>query len=415
MPPHNAINFNKNYDLVIVGGGMAGLALAAGLANTQLKIAIVEAAEHAPTWQATTFNPRVSALSETSRQLLDSLGAWSVMQKLRVNPYQGMRVWDSQGTAEVAFNAAEAGVACLGYLVENSVTQLGLLDVVAGQTNLDWYLGVEAVAISDAVNNQRQLTLSDACVLTAALIVGADGANSRVRNLGAFKTREWNYGHHALVTSVRMEKSHSNAAWQNFSDKGVLAFLPLNLDGDNHWCSIVWSAHPEQAAELMHLDAAAFNQRLAAAFEGRLGQVEFSEKREVVPLRQRHAIDYVKSGLVLIADAAHTIHPLAGQGINLGFADVAALTQVIKQAITDKQPLGSLTVLNAYQHQRKPDNLAMMVLMESFKRLFASQNLPVLLLRNWGMKLVNTNPWVKRQLITQALGLRVLAQQHKPL
>lgn len=400
----------KHYDVVIVGGGMAGLALAAGLANTQLKIAIVEAAEHAPNWQADTFNPRVSALSETSRQLLDRLGAWSVMQKLRINPYQGMRVWDSQGTAEVAFNATQAGVAHLGYLVENSVTQLGLLAAVATQTNLDWFLGVEAVAISDAVNNQRQLTLSNGNVLTAALLVGADGANSRVRNLGEFKTREWNYGHHALVTSVRMEKSHNNTAWQSFSEQGVLAFLPLNKDGDNHWCSIVWSTHPEQAAVLMRLDAAAFNQRLAAAFEGRLGQVEFSEKRQTVPLRQRHAIDYVKSGLVLIADAAHTIHPLAGQGINLGFADVAALTAVIKQAVANKQPLGSLTVLNAYQRQRKPDNLAMMALMESFKRLFATQNLPVLLLRNFGMKLVNTNPWVKRQLITQALGLRVLAK-----
>ncbi|HKM14619.1 MAG TPA: FAD-dependent monooxygenase [Marinospirillum sp.] len=424
MQPQDAIKpdaikpaSSKAYDLVIVGGGMAGMALAAGLAQTHLKLAIVDIAERPPNWQATTFNSRVSALSETSRQLLDRLGAWSAMQKLRVNPYQGMRVWDSQGTAEVAFSAAEAGVAHLGYLVENSVTQLGLLDVVAKQTNLDWYLGVEAVAISDALNNQgqRRITLSNGIALTAVLIVGADGANSRIRTLGAFKTREWNYGHHALVTSVRMEKSHSNAAWQSFSQQGILAFLPLNLDGDNHWCSIVWSTHPEQAAELMHLDATAFNQRLTAAFEGRLGQVEFSEKREVVPLRQRHAINYVKSGLVLIADAAHTIHPLAGQGINLGFADVAALTQVIKQAVINKQPLGSLTVLNAYQHQRKPDNLAMMALMESFKHLFASQNLPVLLLRNLGMKLVNTNPWIKRQLITQALGLRVLAQQNKPL
>ena len=186
MPPHDAINFNKSYfnksyDLVIVGGGMAGLALAAGLADTQLKIAIVDTAEQAPNWQATTFNTRVSALSATSRQLLEGLGAWSVMEKLRVNPYQGMRVWDSQGTAEVAFSAAEAGVTNLGYLVENSVTQLGLLEVVADQANLDWYLGVEAVAISDVVNNQRQLTLSNDTVLTAALIVGADGANSRVR------------------------------------------------------------------------------------------------------------------------------------------------------------------------------------------------------------------------------------------
>lgn len=400
------------YDLIIVGGGMAGLALAAGLVDTKLKIAIIEAVEQAPSWQTTTFNTRVSALSESSRQLLDSLGAWSAMQKLRVNPYQGMCVWDSQGTAEVAFDAAEAGVTNLGYLVENAVTQLGLLEAVSEQSNLDWFTGVEAVAVSEPLNNQgkRELKLSDGRCLEAALIVGADGANSQIRKLGEFKTREWNYGHHALVTSVRMEKSHANAAWQSFNEQGVLAFLPLNMDGDKHWCSIVWSTHPEQAAALMGLDEQDFNQHLTQAFEGRLGKVELSQVRQVVPLRQRHATDYVKPGLALIADAAHTIHPLAGQGINLGFADVAALTAVIKQAALETKPLGSLLVLNTYQRQRKPDNLAMMALMESFKRLFSTQKLPVLLLRNLGMKLVNSSPWVKRKLIAQALGLRPLAK-----
>ncbi|GLR64869.1 UbiH/UbiF/VisC/COQ6 family ubiquinone biosynthesis hydroxylase [Marinospirillum insulare] len=402
----------KNYDVVIVGGGMAGLALAAGLANTGLKLAIVELAEEPPSWQATSFNTRVSALSETSHQLLDELGAWQAMQKLRVNPYQGMHVWDAEGTAEVAFDAAEAGVTHLGYLVENAVTQLGLLEAVADQPSLDWYKGSEASSLSEPLNSQgrRSLVLSDGTCLEAALIVGADGANSKVRQLGEFKTREWNYGQHALVTSVRMEKSHQNTAWQNFSDKGILAFLPLNLEGDNHWCSIVWSTHPEEAAELLSLDEKAFNQQLTQAFEGRLGRVELSQGRQAVPLHQRHATDYVKPGLALVADAAHTIHPLAGQGINLGFADVATLTQVIKQAALDAKPLGSLVVLNNYQRLRKPDNLAMMALMESFKRLFATQKLPVLLLRNLGMKLVNSNPWVKRQLIAQALGLRPLVK-----
>src|SRR5690554_193378 len=402
----------KSYDVVIVGGGMAGLALAAGLAATNLKLALVEAAEQPPNWQASIFNTRVSALSETSRQLLESLGAWSAMEKRRVNPYQGMHVWDGEGTAEVTFDAAEAGVANLGYLVENAVTQLGLLETVANLANLDWYRGVEATELSEPASAQgkRSLVLNDGRCLEAALIVGADGANSKIRQLANFKTREWNYGHHALVTSVRMEKSHGNTAWQNFTEKGVLAFLPLNLEGDNHWCSIVWSTHPEEAAELLALDEQAFNQQLTQAFEGRLGKVELSQTRQVVPLRQRHAIDYVKPGLALIADAAHTIHPLAGQGINLGFADTAVLTQVIKQAAADNKPLGSLMVLNTYQRQRKPDNLAMMALMESFKRLFATQKLPVLLLRNLGMKLVNANPWIKRQLIAQALGLRPLAK-----
>jgi len=323
-----------------------------------------------------------------------------------------MVVWDSEGTAEVAFNAREAGVKNLGYLVENSVTQLGLLEAVKQQANLYWLRGVKPVEISEPLDAAgcRELTLSNGEKIQAGLVVAADGAHSWLRQQGDFATREWDYNHHALVTSVRTEKSHENAAWQRFHASGPLAFLPLNREGDDHWCSIVWSTSPEQAAELLALDEAAFNQRLTSAFEGRLGKVLVSEERGVYPLRQRHAVDYVKPGLALMGDAAHTIHPLAGQGVNLGFLDVATLTQVIEQASQKRQPLGSLAVLKAYQHKRKPDNLAMMALMESFKRLFATRALPVLLLRNLGMKMVNAQPWIKRQLIAQALGIRTLAK-----
>lgn len=402
----------QHFDLVIVGGGMTGLALAAGLAKAPLQIAIVEAAEKPPTWQPEKLEIRVSALSEASRQLLENLGAWPEMQKLRVNPYQGMVVWDSEGTAEVSFNAREAGVKDLGYLVENSVTQLGLLKAVEDQANLHWFRGRKPSQLSEPLDadGRRELTLSDGQQLEAGLVVAADGAHSWLRQQGDFATREWDYHHHALVTSVRTEKSHENAAWQRFHASGPLAFLPLNRDGDDHWCSIVWSTSPEEAAELQELDEATFNQRLTSAFEGRLGQVLTSEERGVYPLRQRHAVDYVKPGLALMGDAAHTIHPLAGQGVNLGFLDVATLTQVVDQAAQKQQPLGSLTVLKVYQQKRKPDNLAMMALMESFKRLFATRALPILLLRNLGMKLVNSQPWVKRQLIAQALGLRALAK-----
>lgn len=402
----------QDLDLVIVGGGMTGLALAAGLADSCLKIAIIEAAEQPPLWQPEVLENRVSALSDASQQLLDQLGAWSPMLKLRVNPYQGMRVWDSEGTAEVGFTAREAGVSNLGYLVENSVTQLGLLEAVSKQNNLHWFRGVKPAAISEPLNasGQRELTLSDGQSLQAQLIVAADGAHSWLRQEGDFATREWDYHHHALVTSVRTEKSHENTAWQRFDASGPLAFLPLNRAGDDHWCSIVWSTSPEQAEALMALDEAAFNQELTLAFEARLGQVLLSEERGVYPLRQRHAVDYVKPGLALIGDAAHTIHPLAGQGVNLGFLDVAALTQVLQRAAQRGQPLGSLQLLKSYQQKRKPDNLAMMALMESFKRLFATRSLPVLLARNLGMKWVNSQPWIKRQLIAQALGMRALAK-----
>ncbi|WP_114416768.1 UbiH/UbiF/VisC/COQ6 family ubiquinone biosynthesis hydroxylase [Marinospirillum perlucidum] len=400
------------FDLIIIGGGMTGLALAAGLAETPLKLAIIEAAQEPPTWKPEQLDMRVSALSEASRQLLERLGAWSAMEKLRVNPYQGMYVWDSEGTAAVEFQARDAGVEDLGYLVENSVTQLGLLEAVKDQQNLTWFRGCKPEKLSPALDagGTRELTLTDGTRLTASLVVAADGAHSWLRHQGGFSTREWNYNHHALVTSVRMEKSHQDAAWQRFDATGPLAFLPLKPDGNDHWCSIVWSTSPEEAEELKALDEDSFNQRLTQAFEGRLGQVLESQERGVFPLRQRHAVDYVKPGLALMGDAAHTIHPLAGQGVNLGFLDVQALTRVVAAAATKGQPLGSLAVLKSYQQQRKPDNLAMMALMESFKRLFATRQLPLLLVRNLGMKLVNSQPWIKRRLVAQALGIRALAK-----
>lgn len=401
----------QQFDLVVVGGGMTGLALVAGLAQTPLKVALIEAAPEPPRWQPEKLEIRVSALSEASKQLLEQLGAWPAMQAMRVNPYQGMHVWDSEGTAEVNFSAQDAGVQDLGYLVENVVTQLGLLQAVEGQSNLTWFRGCRPLALSEPqAQGQRLLTLDGGQQLTASLVVGADGAHSKLREWGGFVTREWDYQHSALVTSVRTELAHQNTAWQRFHTSGPLAFLPLNREGDDHWCSLVWSTSPEQAQELMSLEEADFNQRLTQAFEGRLGQVLISEERSLHPLRQRHAVDYIKPGLALIGDAAHTIHPLAGQGVNLGFMDVASLTQVLIEAVNKGQPLGSMKVLQAYQQRRKPDNLAMMALMESFKRLFASQALPLVLARNLGMKWVDRQPWIKRQLVAQALGRRQLAK-----
>lgn len=401
----------QDYDLVVVGGGMTGLALVAGLAGSRKKIAIIETALEAPQWQAEVFDHRVSALSEASRALLDQLGAWEKMQARRVNPYQAMHVWDQAGTGEVSFAAHQAEVPHLGYLVENSVTHLGLLEQVEQQQNVTWYRGYQLTALEPGPQprltlESTQQTQTEPLVLSTALVVGADGAHSSVRRLADFATREWSYQHHALVTSVRTRLPHQDTAWQRFASSGPLAFLPLNKDGDRHWCSIVWSTSPEEAKILLELDAKTFHQRLGAAFEWRLGEIEQSEARAVLPLRQRHAKHYVQPGVALIGDAAHTIHPLAGQGVNLGFLDVLALTQVLVQAEAAQEAWGDLRVLERYQRQRQPDNLAMMALMETFKRLFASSSLPTLLLRNLGMKWVNSQDWMKRHLVAQALGYR---------
>lgn len=400
-------SINTSFDLVIVGGGMAGLALAAGLKDLPIKIALVEAASQPPVWQAEKFNIRVSALSASSQQLLTKVGAWQPMQAMRVNPYYTMEVWDSQATGSLGFTAQEVDQPNLGYLVENAVTHLGLLAAVKNQANLTWFTGVKPSQLSQPLTEQgvRKLTLTGGQELTASLVVGADGANSSIRGLAGFATREWDYNHHALVTTVKTSQPNLATCWQVFHPNSILAFLPLNLDGDTRYSSIVWSAEPSQVEELLSLSEADFNQRLTTAFEGKLGEVLASEQRFSLPLRQRHSKNYVQAGVALVADAAHSIHPLAGQGINIGFADVACLTQVLSEAANLGKPLGSLDLLTSYQKERQPENLKMMALMEGLKRGFASQNLPWLVARNLGMKFINSSGILKQQLIKQALGV----------
>ena len=215
-------------------------------------------------------------------------------------------------------------------------------------------------------------------------MIAADGANSAVRRLAGCATREWDYLHHAIVTSVRCEQPHHRTAWQRFTDDGPLAFLPLDRQGDEHWCSIVWSTTPEQATRLMALDDEAFRVELGKAFEHRLGRVEAADPRLCIPLRQRHAKRYVEPGLALIGDAAHTIHPLAGQGVNLGFLDAAVLAEVLLHAHGRGERLADERVLSRFERRRMPHNLGMMAAMEGFQRLFQADPLPLRWLRNAG-------------------------------
>jgi 2-octaprenylphenol hydroxylase len=241
--------------------------------------------------------------------------------------------------------------------------------------------------------------------LQADLLVAADGALSRVRELMDFATREWDYGHSALVASVETERPHEATAWQRFLPSGPLAFLPLPGEEGRHFCSIVWSIRQELVDDLLAASDQEFCARLEQAFERRLGGVLGVSRRFAFPLRQRHAIDYVQPGVALVADAAHTIHPLAGQGINLGLQDVAVLAEEILAATARGANPGRLDVLRRYQRRRKGENLAMMAAMDGFKRLFEQQALPVRWLRNVGMRGVGRLTPVKQRLMRHAMGL----------
>ena len=392
-------------DLLIVGAGMVGSALALALKDSGLKILLLDGGPLSvtPFSPADTFEPRVSALSAASQRILQRLGAWDGIVGRRVSPYSHMHVWDGSGTGQIHFSAASVHADVLGHIVENRVVQDALLECLQGSD-------IELLANARLEHMRRSgdewlLTLADGRALRAPLVIAADGANSAVRRLTGCQTREWDYMHHAIVTSVRCAQPHQQTAWQRFTDHGPLAFLPLERDGQQDWCSIVWSTTPEDAQRLMALDDDGFCHELELAFEGRLGAVLSADPRVCVPLRQRHAKRYVAEGLALIGDAAHTIHPLAGQGVNLGFLDAAVLAHVLLQGVDRGERLADIKVLSRFERRRMPHNLALMAAMEGFQRLFQADSLTARLLRNSGLKWVNQMPEAKAVFVRQALGL----------
>lgn len=291
-------------DLIIVGAGMVGSTLALALKDSGLNILLVDGGplSVAPFQAEQTFEPRVSALSIASQRILENLGAWPGIIQRRASPYSHMHVWDGSGTGKIDFSASSVHAQVLGHIVENRIVQDALLEQLQ-DTKID-------LLTHSRVENLRRsgsgwlMQLEGGTQIHTPLIVAADGANSTVRRLAGCATREWDYLHHAIVTSIRCEKPHQATAWQRFTDEGPLALLPLqHIDGRN-WCSIVWSVPKERAAQIMALDDAEFCTALGQASEQRLGNIKHADQRYSIPLRQRHAKRYVEPGLALIGDAS---------------------------------------------------------------------------------------------------------------
>lgn len=399
-----------SYDLIVVGAGLAGATLACALAGSpgaeSLRIAVLESGVEPVQFTGAEFDPRVVSLTLASQRLLDDIGVWKRISAQRVSRYFDMRVWDGEGTAAIHFSSAEAQVSHLGHIVENSVAVRALRQQLLSLPQVNLIQSARVVALEPPTSVQKlvTITLANAQVLQAPLVIAADGARSSVCELAGFETREWDYGQQAIVTTVRTENSHEYTAWQRFMSTGPLAFLPLNRVADEHYCSIVWSADTELAQTLMQLNDANFCTRLGAAFEHRLGAIEGVAERFCIPLRQRHAREYIQPGIVLVGDAAHNIHPLAGQGINLGLADVSVLVAELARALRRDLPLNDLSILRRYQRQRKTENLTMMGAMEGFKRLFASRSLAVISARNLGIQTLDSLPLLKRYIVQQIIS-----------
>jgi 2-octaprenylphenol hydroxylase len=402
---------DSDFDLVIVGAGLVGASLACAIAQQEsaqhLRIAVVEASIDQQHFSGEQFDPRVVALTHASQKLLADIGCWDEIVAQRVCAYREMKVWDGEGTAAIEFDCAEVQQTYLGHIVENSVIVNQLRERMAQLPNIRL---IQPAAVTHVIPAQPEfprvrVKLDTGVEITASLLIAADGAKSKVRELAAFATREWDYGQRAIITTVHTERPHEFTAWQRFMHTGPLAFLPLQHNGDAHCCSIVWSAEDELAQELMALDNDAFCARLTSAFEARLGRVIRCDRRYAISLRQRHASSYIQPGIVLVGDAAHNIHPLAGQGVNLGLLDVQVLAQEIERALQRGIPLADYSILRRYQRQRLASNLGMMSAMEAFKRLFGSRSLAVNWLRNTGMRQLNSVAALKKMIINLALGV----------
>lgn len=389
---------NQHYDVIIVGGGMVGATLAIALAEqNNLSIAIVEA-QLPPTLDKNDYpDLRVSSLTRASESLLKNLDIWQHLIPSRISTFTDIKVWETQQNT-LHFNSADIGEPLLGYIVENRNIQQACLARCTQLTNIELFNPAKPKSLTDTI-----LELEDGRKLKADLIIAADGSHSSLRDWAGIKTKGWGYHQSAIVCTVTTTKPHQQTSRQRFLSEGPLAFLPL---ADPHQCSIVWSNSTEEAELLCQLDDDTFKNTLSKAFEDTLGDLTDISQRASFPLSLRHATDYVKPGFALVGDAAHTIHPLAGQGVNIGFLDAATLAATVFEAHQKGRSIASLHTLKKYQRRRKGDNLVMQLTMDAFNRAFGSELPPIRWARQFGMQIVNNNVLLKKYFMKQGSGHR---------
>jgi len=389
----------EHVDLIIVGGGMVGLAAACALKDSGMRVVVVERAEPAVR-KSLDRDCRVSAIVLGNVRILQGMGVWDHIAD--TGPMHSMRIWDDQQAGGIRFDASEINEEALGYLVENSKLQAGLLKVFHQHDSLEYCCPAAIESVTWHAEHV-EVTLDDGRGFSTPLIVGADGAHSWLRSQAEIGVYSCDYGQKGIVATVRPQMNHHGVAYQRFLPTGPLAMLPMS-DG---LCSIVWSAEDAEADRLMALDDLAFLEDLNLTFGPVLGRLEEVGDRAAFPLVARLARHLVRPRLALIGDAAHTIHPLAGLGVNLGLRDAMVLAQEIVDARRFKEDWGEMDVLNRYMKQRLPDVLSILGSMGAFHELF-THNFPGLPeLRGLGMRLVGNSGPIKQLLMKNSTGLNL--------
>ncbi len=393
------MNAPKQYDVIIVGGGMVGLLFAALLAEHNFSIAIIEAHEPVLKWSDNSRDARVSSINIASKHMFQHLSVWDDFSAAALAPLRCMDVWDNMGGGDIQFDAADVGKAELGYIVDNREVVRVLWQHLQTKLQVDFFIAKpQLLATYDDVT---QLTLTNDVVLNGKLLVGADGGQSWLRETMNVPVTERSYNQQAIVAVTHTEKPHRYTALQSFMNEGPLGILPL---ADQHEMAFVWSSTVPRAQELLQHEREQFELELVNALGSKLGDMRLLTEPKAIPLTMRHAKFYVGDGFALIGDAAHSIHPLAGQGVNLGFMDAACLAEVIVDAAAADKAWYEKSCLRRYERWRKGYNQMMLCSMRGFKELFTDQSPWVVQLRSQGLNVTNKCSVLKNCFARYAMG-----------
>ena len=392
---------SHKYSVIVVGGGIVGATAACALAQAGIDVALLDIRNPEREWPADPVDIRVSALTRASQNILQAVGAWENMVQRGVGAYDHMHVWDADSAGVLHFDAADTEFSELGHIVENRVTVAALWD------KLETLPSASIICpsrVADLQNNEQSISvlLADGQEIEGDVLIAADGRDSALRQMTGIQTAGWEYNQDGLVATISSEKSHQYTAWQRFLPEGPLAFLPLK----NGQCSIVWTLSHQTAQDYVALSDEDFLQRLEHASQGVLGKMLAVGPRGAFALRFQYAKQYTAERFVLIGDAAHAMHPLAGQGANAGLLDAAAIAELIIKAEQAGRPVGSHKLLRQYERWRKGDNLAMMSSMDVINKMYTNQNEGFRQLRGTGMSWINQSAWVKNYFNRYAMGLR---------
>lgn len=395
----------KAFDVVIVGGGIVGASLACALAQcTPLSIAIIEAKSRTfMPFLTTDYHHRVSAITLASRRIFQHLKIWDAMCDKRISPFTQIKVWDGETNGEIQFCSEDITEPMLGYIIENNVIELALQEKINQQREqIAWLAPLKLMSVAED-EKQIEFRTADGEIIVAKLAIAADGAQSWLREQLKFTVKSHDYEQQAIVASVETTLPHGKIARQVFLNSGPLAFLPL---ADENISSIVWSLASSDAQQLLAMDDRGFKLKLSEKFSYRLGDVVNCSKRFAFPLQKLQTDGYIKPRVALVGDAAHTVHPLAGLGFNMGLLDAACLVEVITRALKLRRDFAALDTLRRYERWRKADNFTLMAGIDMIKQLFASDKKTVQLARSFGLNTTNRLAILRNFLTRFAVGNR---------